>query len=133
MPTCTPGIVDSGQRLWIADWDDAILAPRERDLMFVIRGIIHGLVKPGDTDSFLQGYGQTTIDQGLLAYYRYAWAVQDIAACAEEILLLPARGEDTRRAALDSFRSLFEPGNIVDLAFASEISPAIRERSAYHR
>ncbi len=113
-------LVDSASRLWIADWDEAILAPRERDLMFVIGGIGHGLVQPGDTESFLQGYGQAAIDQRLLTYYRYAWAVQDIAACGEEIVLLPAPGEDARRAALEGFMDLFEPGNIVDLAFSAD-------------
>jgi spectinomycin phosphotransferase len=109
-------LVDPGQRLWIVDWDEAILAPRERDLMFVVGGIGHGLVGPGDTDSFLQGYGETRIDPLLLAYYRCAWAVQDIAAYGEEVLMTPTLGEASRRAAVDGFRDLFEPGNIVDLA-----------------
>lgn len=113
-------LIDSASGLWIADWDAAILAPRERDLMFVIGGIGHGLVQPGDTESFLHGYGPTTIDQRLLTYYRYAWAVQDIAAYGEEIALLPALGEDARRGALAGFMDLFEPGNIVDLAFSAD-------------
>ena len=51
---------------------------------------------------------------------RYAWAVQDIAACGEEIALLQALGQDARRGALEGFMSLFEPGNIVDLAFSAD-------------
>ena len=109
-------LVDAGQRLWIVDWDEAVLAPRERDLMFVVGGIGHGLVGPHDTDSFLQGYGETSVDPRLLAYYRTAWAVQDIAAYGEEVLLTPGLGEETRRAALEGFVDLFAPGNIVDLA-----------------
>ena len=31
----------------------------------------------------------------------------------------PPAGEATRRAGLEGFRSLFEPGNIVELALAS--------------
>ena len=112
-----------GAPLWVADWDEAILAPRERDLMFVVRGIGQGLMTPDGTECFLEGYGHTAIDQGLLTYYRYAWAAQDIAACAEEILFLPGRGQKTRRAALDNFMNLFEPGNIVDLAFTSQAPP----------
>jgi len=109
-------LVDADQQPWIVDWDEAILAPRERDLMFVVGGIGHGLVRPGDTDRFFQGYGRVGIDPGLLAYYRTAWAVQDIAAYGEQVLMMPTLGEETRRAAVDGFVDLFEPGNIVDLA-----------------
>jgi spectinomycin phosphotransferase len=115
-------LVDADRRLWLVDWDEAILAPRERDLMFVVGGIARDLVRPGDTDRFFQGYGQASVDPRLLAYYRCAWAVQDIAAYAEEVLLAPGRGEATRRAALEGFMDLFAPGNIVDLAGASDAS-----------
>ena len=118
-------LVDSDNHLWIVDWDEAVLAPRERDLMFVFGGIGHGLVRPHDTERFLQGYGETGIDPRLLAYYRTAWAVQDIAAYGEEVLLTPALGQGTRRAALEGLMDLFEPGNIVDLAnrFAGRFGP----------
>ena len=118
-------LVDADNHLWIVDWDEAVLAPRERDLMFVVGGIGHGLVRPDDTERFLQGYGETGVDPRLLAYYRTAWAVQDIAAYGEEVLLTSALGQETRRAALDGFIDLFEPGNIVDLAnrFAGRFGP----------
>jgi spectinomycin phosphotransferase len=94
-------LTDGPGQLWVADWDEVILAPRERDLMFVIRGIGNGLMTPDGTAGFLDGYGAAAADEGLLTYYRYAWAAQDIAACAEEVLFLPGRGPDSRRAALD--------------------------------
>ena len=109
-------LVDADGQPWIVDWDEAILAPRERDLMFVVGGIARGLVRPGDTDRFFQGYGRVEVDPRLLAYYRAAWAVQDIAAYGEQVLMMPAAGEETRRAAVDGFADLFAPGNIVDLA-----------------
>jgi spectinomycin phosphotransferase len=110
-------LVEDAGRLWIADWDEAVLAPRERDLMFVVgAGIGHGQVGPSEEASFLEGYGQVTADPALLAYYRCAWAVQDIAAYGEQALLSPTAGEATRRAAVDGFEDLFASGNIVDLA-----------------
>lgn len=112
-------LVDAEQMLWIVDWDEAILAPKERDLMFVVGGIGHGLVRLRDTECFFQGYGETTIDRRLLAYYRAAWAVQDIAAYGEEALMMPTLGEETRRAAVDGFMDLFGPGNIIDVARGS--------------
>jgi spectinomycin phosphotransferase len=115
-------LVDGDQRPWLVDWDEAIMAPRERDLMFVVGGIARDLVRPGDTGRFLQGYGDTRVDPRLLAYYRAAWAVQDIAAYAEQVLLAPGYGEAGRRAAVEGFKDLFAPGNIVDLARASDAS-----------
>jgi spectinomycin phosphotransferase len=111
-------LVDETGDLWIGDWDEAVLAPRERDLMFVVGGIGHGLVSPSDTASFLEGYGEITVDPTRLAYYRCAWAVQDIAAYGEQALLSPVAGEATRRVAVEGFEDLFAPGNIVDLARA---------------
>ena len=51
--------------------------------------------------------------------------MQDIAAYGEEVLLTPALGQGTRRAALEGLMDLFEPGNIVDLAnrFAGRFGP----------
>ena len=109
-------LVDKDGQLWIVDWDEIVLAPKERDLMFVIGGIGHGLVSPHDTGCFLQGYGETTIDAQALSYYRYAWAVQDIAAYGEQALLTPDVGRESRRNAVRRFISLFAPGNIVDIA-----------------
>jgi spectinomycin phosphotransferase len=110
-------LVDDGRRLWIVDWDEAVLAPKERDLMFVIGGgLRRDLVAPADTDRFLAGYGDAAADPRLLAYYRAAWAVQDVVAYGREVLMAPGLGERSRWAAVDGFRSLFAPGNIVDLA-----------------
>jgi spectinomycin phosphotransferase len=47
-------LVDGGGQLWIVDWDEAVLAPPERDLMFVVGGIGHGLVGPSDTKHFFE-------------------------------------------------------------------------------
>jgi spectinomycin phosphotransferase len=109
-------LVDRDGQMWIVDWDEVVLAPKERDLMFVIGGIARGLVSPDETARFLRGYGEPPVDMRALAYYRYAWAVQDIAAYAEEILFSPALGEQSRRAALQYFTGQFTPGNIVDIA-----------------
>ena len=111
-------LVDAARQIWIVDWDEVIVAPRERDLMFVVGGIGRGLVKPAETESFLAGYGVPTIDPRALEYYRVAWAVQDMAAYAEQVVFAPDAGEPTRRAAMEGFVDMFEPGNIVDIALA---------------
>jgi spectinomycin phosphotransferase len=112
-------LLDADSRVWIIDWDDTIVAPRERDLMFVVGGIIHGLVAPHEEALFFLGYGPASIDRVALAYYRYCWALSDIGAYGEQVLLRPDLGPPSRRAAVDCFLSLFAPGHIVALARAS--------------
>jgi spectinomycin phosphotransferase len=119
-------LLDADQRVWIADWDETILAPVERDLMFVVGGISSDLVGPREEALFFRGYGQgygvSTVDPLALAYYRYAWAVGDIGAYGEEVFCRPDLGPISRRAAVDQFSRLFAPGNIVTLAFATDAS-----------
>jgi hypothetical protein len=62
---------------------------------------------------------ETTIDQQALAYYRCAWAVQDLGSFAESIFQTPAASDATRHAALHGFVSTLAPRAIVDLALAS--------------
>jgi spectinomycin phosphotransferase len=113
-------LLDAGGQVWIVDWDETLLAPKERDLMFVMGGgISRALVGPREEELFFQGYGATTVDPLALAYYRYAWAVSDIGAYGAEVVFRPDLGPVTRRAGVDLFMSLFKPGNIVTLAFAS--------------
>lgn len=112
-------LLDGQGQLWLIDWDETILAPRERDLMFAIGGIGGDGVGPAQTASFLAGYGDTEIDPTALAYYRYAWAVQDLAAYGECILLQPERSETARREALRYFRGQFGPQCIVALALST--------------
>lgn len=114
-------LVDAAGRFFLVDWDEVVYAPKERDLMFVIGGIAVGLVDARQTEQFLRGYGATAIDARAIAYYRYAWAVQDIAAYAEQALLDAEASETTRRAALQAFIGLFAPGNIVSIATAGEV------------
>jgi len=113
-------LVDTQQQLWIVDWDETVLAPKERDLIFVVGGIGRDLVRPHETACFLEGYGVTAIDAHALTYYRYAWAAQDMAAYGERVMFTPDLSEESRRDALHGFMSLFEPGNIVDIAFGSD-------------
>lgn len=114
-------LLDAGGQVWIVDWDETLLAPKERDLMFVAGGGINSeLVGPREEELFFQGYGAATLDPLALAYYRYAWAVGDIGAYGDQVFFRPDLGEVTKRAAVDMFLSLFMPGRIVALAFASD-------------
>ncbi len=114
--------LDERGRMWIVDWDETALAPKERDLMFVVGGIHADLVGPREEALFFEGYGPTALDPLALAYYRYVWAVQDIGADGEQVLLLPDAGEVTRREGLEGLMKLFAPGAIVSIARASSLA-----------
>jgi spectinomycin phosphotransferase len=114
-------LVDLSGEFWIVDWDETILAMKERDLMFVVGGIGPGLVRPDETACFLRGYGQTEIDPLALTYYRYAWALQDMAAYGEQVFFMPDLTDESRRDAVEGFKLLFEPGQIVAIALGSDL------------
>jgi spectinomycin phosphotransferase len=117
-------LLDAGARVWIVDWDETVLAPKERDLMFVVGGgISDRLVGPREEEWFFQGYGATPLDPLALAYYRYAWAVSDISEFGAQVFFRPDLGEVTKHAAADQFISLFQPGQIVAKAFGSLLPP----------
>jgi spectinomycin phosphotransferase len=112
-------LLDAAGQLWIVDWDEAMLAPKERDLMFVVGGIGSEWVNPRQTAWFFRGYGRAAVDPLALAYYRYDWAVQDIAEFAARVLLRPELGAESKRSALGWFMKQFDPGGMIDLAEAS--------------
>ena len=106
-------LVDAAGSLWLLDWDEVMLAPSERDLMFVTEGgISRDLVDTVAERNFMAGYGSVDPDPLALSYYRHAWAVQDIADFGTEA----ADGDQDAARMLDG---LFEPGRIVDLAHRS--------------
>jgi spectinomycin phosphotransferase len=110
--------------LWVVDWDDSMLAPRECDLMFVVGGLGRGLVSAREEAWFFEGYGTTFIDPLALAYYRCSRAVDDLRAYAEQVMVLTDSGAATKRHAIEGLLSLFEPGNIVSLAFEADAAVA---------
>lgn len=102
-------LVDPAGSLWLLDWDEVMLAPRERDLMFATGGgISRDLVTPEAERWFAAGYGPVELDDNALHYYRLAWAVQDIA----DFGMQAASGD---RDAARMLAAVFQPGQIVDL------------------
>jgi spectinomycin phosphotransferase len=95
----------------IVDWDSAMLAPRERDLMFV-DGVAGG--HAADPTAFFEGYGDVELDPIVLAYFRIEWAVQDIAEFSASVFLDPDAGDETKAEAVDMVVNLFAPGGEID-------------------
>jgi len=78
-------IRDADGRVFVIDWDDVMLAPRERDFIFL---------EERETAAFWEGYGQTQIDWVALTYYRWERVVQDLLSCAEEVFSQNSQGEE---------------------------------------
>lgn len=113
-------LVDNDDQVWLLDWDEAVLAPRERDLMFVLDGVLADrLVAPLEQSWFFDGSGAVEVDPALLAYYRCSWAVQDIAGFAGRVLDGDQSWTQERAEALTLFQSLLTPTGIVELALRS--------------
>jgi len=108
-------LVQPGGRLRVIDWDEALLAPRERDLMFVMGSPI-GLA-PGERElaRFEQGYGRLDVDPVRLAFYHLDWASQDITGYAEQAMLDDISAE-SRAYAFRIFRGAFDPDGEAEVA-----------------
>ncbi len=113
-------LVDADGALYIVDWDDPILAPKERDLMFIGggQGFVGHTAQEEET-LFYRGYGQTQIDPIALAYYRYERIVVDIAVYCEQLFLTSEGGED-REQSLRYLASNFAPNNTIEIAYKSD-------------
>ena len=102
-------LIGADDAFYIVDWDNPILAPKERDLMFVGGGQgFTGHTPQEEETLFYRGYGETQIDPVALAYYRYERIIQDIAVYCEQLFLSDEGGED-RAQALRHFASNFLP------------------------
>lgn len=105
---------DDGQ-IAILDWDAPVMAPKERDLMFIgggVGGVWHNATEQG---WFHEGYGSSAVNQTALAYYRYQRIVADLAVYSKRISTAEGSLEERRRDE-QRVREQFEPRNVVEIA-----------------
>ena len=105
--------------LYIVDWDQPIMAPKERDLMFIGGGIANVWNNPHEEEFFYKGYGNTAINREILAYYRHERIVEDIALYSQQLLLTTDGGKD-RAEMYKQFIDMFEPRGVTDIAFKTD-------------
>jgi spectinomycin phosphotransferase len=108
-------LITENNDFYIVDWDAPLLAPKERDLMFIGGGIDNIWKSERDGSIFYKGYGKTNIDFAVLAYYRYERVIEDLAAYGEQLLLTDEGGAD-RPEAYERFTGNFEPGQTIEIA-----------------
>lgn len=107
-------IADDG-RIYLVDWDAPVLAPRERDLMFIGAGIGGLWDTDREAELFYRGYGAVAVDPAAVAYYRYERIVQDVAAFCDEIHQTAA-GRAEREQSFAHLAGQFRPGEVIDIA-----------------
>src|SRR5947209_7188016 len=102
-------IRDSAGHVFVIDWDEVMLAPKERDFIFL---------RQPQAEAFFQGYGQTEIDWILLTYYLWERVVQDLIECAQNVCFKDDWGEEARADAAQLFHKIFaEEGGTIDAAY----------------
>jgi spectinomycin phosphotransferase len=104
---------------YIVDWDDPIMAPKERDLMFIGGGVANVWNKSHEEALFYKGYGTIEVNRTMLTYYRHERIVEDIAEFGQNLLLTTAGGEN-RSEMYKHFIAMFEPNGVVDIAFKTD-------------
>jgi spectinomycin phosphotransferase len=118
-------LVTKEQDIFIVDWDDTLLAPKERDLMFVLEG---NTSQTREEQFFLDGYGNTEMNQLAFAYYRYEWCVQEIGDFGNRIFLSKEIGTSTKQAAVQGFKKLFAHGDVIETALHTQLESELRNR-----
>jgi len=108
-------LISDKDEFYIVDWDNPLLAPKERDLMFIGGGIDEIWETKREEAIFYEGYGKTEVNLSALAYYRYERVIEDLVVICEQLLLTDEGGAD-REQAYGWFTSNFEPGNTIEIA-----------------
>jgi spectinomycin phosphotransferase len=112
-------LIDGSGAIYIVDWDEPIMAPKEHDLMFIGGGVANVWNDPREEEFFYKGYGRPNINVVILAYYRHERIVKDIVEYSQALLLASAGGE-YRLEMYKQFTDMFELNGVIDIAFKTD-------------
>ncbi len=94
-------IRDHAGRVFVIDWDEVMLAPQERDFIFI---------REPQAGAFWEGYGQREIDWTALTYYRWERVAQDLIECAGNVCLRDDLGEESKADIARVFDQMLTEG-----------------------
>jgi spectinomycin phosphotransferase len=101
---------DHAGHVFVIDWDEVMLAPKERDFIFV---------REPQADAFWEGYGQREMDWMALTYYRWERVVQDLIECAQNVFSRDGLGEETKADVAQLFDEILVGRSNIDAAYAA--------------
>jgi spectinomycin phosphotransferase len=108
-------LLSAHDTLTIVDWDTALFAPKEHDLMLLGGGVSPTWNDPRQDAQFFEGYGRTELDPVALSYYTYERIIADLGAFGEQIFNVEG-GEEDREWGLRMVKGNFLPGEMVESA-----------------
>jgi spectinomycin phosphotransferase len=108
---------DSAGRVFVLDWDEVLLAPKERDFIFI---------REPPADAFWQGYSAIEIDWTALTYYLWERVVQEVIACAGDVYFRDDLAEESKEDLVQLFDdTLAEEGSTIKATYAAAAHLAI--------
>jgi spectinomycin phosphotransferase len=113
-------LIGESNAIYIVDWDDPMMAPKERDLMFIGGGVGNMWNKPHEEDHFYEGYGHVQINKEILSYYRLERIVEDIADFSIQLHSASIADAD-KQTIYKLFTGMFDQNGVVDIALKSDL------------
>ena len=111
-------IRDYSGQIFIIDWDDVMLAPKERDYLFVGDPPSDAAAREGGSP-FFQGYGEVAVDWAALTYYRCERVVTDVIEFGKEIFFRDDLGAESKAESARLFGLLFSANSMVDAVWSA--------------
>src|SRR5262249_18975075 len=115
-------IRDRAGHVFVIDWDEVMLAPKERDFIFI---------RKPHAEAFFQGYANAEVDSLPLTYYLWERVVQDLIYNAHNVCFRDDWAEETRAQVAQTFHESLEPG-ASNLRAAREASAHLASLSHHH-
>lgn len=111
--------IDTKGTLFIVDWDYPMLAPKERDLMFIGGGQgFVGRTAQEEEMLFYREYGDSPVNPVAMAYYRCDRNLYDLSVECRRIFSSTGSDQDHARS-LEIITWLFLPGGSIEMAYKS--------------
>lgn len=115
-------LVDIQGDIYIIDWDSAILAPKECDLMYIGGGYAFvGRTDDEEERLFYRGYGPSQVDSLALAYFRLQRSIIAIVSACEQIHS-GQHADQTQARIFEILKYYFLPNGPVQVALKSPLA-----------
>jgi spectinomycin phosphotransferase len=122
-------LVEEAGPVHLVDWDGPVVAPRERDLLFVVGARVAREVLPREEQLFFEGYGPVEISADALRYYRYERVIEDIGSYGHSVFEDSTASEAVKAEEAAMVSSFFDVGGIIETAEIVSL-PAATARTA---